>query len=71
MLMFLLGVMFIPTDDVPKTGAGMLHMLSVMARADAAAHADGLGRLCVADKALPDRGRSGPVDATCRCCPAS
>ena len=30
MLMFLLGVMFIPTGDVPKTGAGMLHMLSVM-----------------------------------------
>ncbi len=30
MLLFLLGVMFIPATDTPKTGAGMLHMMSVM-----------------------------------------
>ena len=30
MLLFLLGAMFIPTDEVPKTGAGILHMLSVV-----------------------------------------
>ncbi|MBL8546226.1 MAG: DUF805 domain-containing protein [Hyphomonadaceae bacterium] len=30
MLLFLLGVMFIPTAEIPKTGAGMLHMMSVM-----------------------------------------
>jgi uncharacterized membrane protein YhaH (DUF805 family) len=30
MLMFVLSAMFIPTEEAPKTGAGMLHVLSVM-----------------------------------------
>lgn len=30
MLMFVLGVMFIPTEGIPKTTAGFLHLVSVM-----------------------------------------
>lgn len=29
-LMFILGAMFIPTEDIPKTTAGFLHFISVM-----------------------------------------
>lgn len=60
MLLFLLGVMFIPTTDFPKTGVGILHMMSVMGLV-LLPPLGLIGWISVAlqTKRLHDRGRSG------------